>query len=205
MEQSGQVCQKKYQTKSQDSIDSTPEPFLLEEWKELRGEIARKQASAERVILGAAVGNFTIMAFALKDTAIQGIFIALLPTVVSTISYAWFLAYLYSGFRISRYIQDQIEPKMPIVGWERWLSKLRSEHKIPIDPFGTICWAFYMLSLFTAVLKIILLNSHPFNIKIIFWQCTGVLGIWALWITLTHLIIVHRIRKRIRNLYESFR
>lgn len=134
---------------------------LVEEWKILRDEITRKQNFVEHLIITTVAGDFAIFSFAfsLQDLAPISAFVALLPMVVTTISYLWILRYLVSGFRISLYIKERIEP-MAGTGWETWLSSLRKrmspggKMRFGSDVFAVFFHFIYGFSLLVTVLLI---------------------------------------------------
>ena len=99
---------------------------LMEEWKALRSEIARKQDFAERLVLTTVAGNLAIYSFtfSLQHIAPYNAFIALVPSILTTISYFWMLRSLYSGLRIVKYIKEYIEPKLGL-NWETWVQLSR--------------------------------------------------------------------------------
>jgi len=91
--------------------------IILEEWKELRAEITRKQSFAEHILVAAGAANFAILAYGLKDCAVEGVAVCILPTVVTSVVYLWLLTYIFSGFRIASYIKNELEPKIPGFHW----------------------------------------------------------------------------------------
>lgn len=131
---------------------------LIEEWKVLRDEIARKQSFVERLVVTTVAGNLTIFSFA---ASLQGItpvnaFIALLPMLLTTISYFWILRNLYSGFRIAKYIREYIEPKTQL-NWEAWMSLSRRKTqpegrmKIRADVFAVYYHSLLVISLVVCI------------------------------------------------------
>jgi hypothetical protein len=87
--------------------------IILEEWKELRAEIARKQSFGERIRVATGAANLAIMAFGLKDCGIEGAIVCILPIIVTSLSYVWLLTYIFSGRRIALYIKEKLEPNIP--------------------------------------------------------------------------------------------
>ena len=106
---------------------------LIEEWKMLRHEIDEKQRFVERLVISTAAGNLAIFSFAssLQGLAPMNAFVALLPIILTTMSYFWILRNIYSGFRIAKYIKDAIEPQTSF-NWETWINKSRKK----TDPGG---------------------------------------------------------------------
>lgn len=135
---------------------------LMTEWKELRDEIARKQAFVEKLIVTTVTGDLAIFSF----VSIQQIpypinaFLALvLPLILTTLSYFWIRRYFYSGARIARYIKETIEPHAGL-GWEKWLSSIRRETepdgkvKFNADIFGVFYHSLLALSLMVCLVLI---------------------------------------------------
>jgi hypothetical protein len=122
---------------------------LIEEWKSLRDEIARKQSFVERLVLTTVTGNLAIFAFATaqKDLAPANAFLALLPVVLTSLSYFWILRNLQSGFRIAEYIRECIEPNTSL-GWETWLVRARPPSETsPRAPLASKFFAVFYNSL----------------------------------------------------------
>ncbi len=142
---------------------------LMEEFKELRQEGARKNNFVERLILTTIAGNLAIYSFAftLQSLSPLNAFIALLPIILTTMSYFWILRSLYSGLRIVKYIKEQIEPATGL-GWEGWLQKPRektqSDGKIKWweDVFGLFYHFFFGVSLILCIV-LIFLPHWPYN------------------------------------------
>lgn len=127
---------------------------LMEEWKVLRGEIARKQDFAERLVLTTVAGNLAIYSFtfSLQRIAPINAFIALVPIILTTVSYFWMLRSVYSGLRIVRYIKEYIEPNVGLY-WETWVhlsrrpTQPRGEVRIGEDIYRLLYYFFLVVSL----------------------------------------------------------
>jgi len=123
--------------------------YLVEEWKSLRDEIARKQSFVERLVLTTVTGNLAIFAFASsqEEIAPANAFLALLPIVLTSLAYFWILRNLRSGYRISDYIRERIEPHTNF-GWETWLVRARPPSETtPKGPVASNFFAVFYNSL----------------------------------------------------------
>jgi general stress protein CsbA len=127
-----------------------PSPEKLEEWKMLRGEIARKQDAEERILISAIAANGVIYSFSL-NTLINNMsplsaFLPLMPIIIFTLAYFWILRNVYSVTRIVHYLVINIE-KDTEFAWETWLRNTRIEG-IGMKPVYEITyWLFYLVSL----------------------------------------------------------
>ena len=179
--------------------------IVLEEWKELRSEIARKQAFAERILVSVAGINFAIIAYGIRDCAIEGIAVCLLPTIVSSVAYLWLLSYIYSGFRIAAYIKEVLEPKIKGFQWESWLSDNASKSKFPIrNSYSLVTNTFFVISLAAALLKIALLyigqNPPPYPGAIL---VIIVVAFWGIYIIGIEFLFIKRAVKSINNTHRE--
>lgn len=131
---------------------------LMEEWKSLRQEVARKQSFVERLVLTTIAGNLAIYSFAFSLQSHYPIdaVVALLPIILSAMSYFWILRSLYSVQRITKYIKDRIEPHTGL-NWESWLlltrSRMQTDGKIKLreNIFGVFYHTFFSLSIVVAI------------------------------------------------------
>jgi hypothetical protein len=139
---------------------------LLQEWKELRSEITRKQSFVETLIVTTVSGDLLIFSFAATQQIIHPVnaFIALaLPLILTTLSYFWILRYFYSGVRISKYIKDVIEPETGL-NWETYVNSIRGK----TDPGGKVRFradtfsVFYHSLITLALLVSLVLIWSPF-------------------------------------------
>jgi hypothetical protein len=105
------------------------EKDLLDEWENLREEVARKQDFGQQLILSTVAGSFAIFSFALRDLSMLNAFLALLPIIIITFAYYWILKDSYSAMRITKYLREYIEPKTKL-HWETWLQMFREEQRI---------------------------------------------------------------------------
>lgn len=160
-----------------------PDSAILEEWKNLRTEIGRKQAFAERMLVATGGINFAVLAFGLRDSRLEGVAVCLLPTIITSIVYLWLLTYIYSGFRIAAYIRTEIEPIVPGINWENWLSTNADKFKFRIkNPYSLLVNTFYCISLSAAVVKIALLYLTN-DLPVPFYQSVAlVVSIWLVWL-----------------------
>jgi len=145
---------------------------LMQEWKELRDEIARKQNFVERLILTTVTGDLLIFSFAATQQISHPVnaFIALtLPVLLTTLSYFWILRYFYSGARISKYIKDVIEPKTGL-NWENFVNSIRKK----TDPGGKVRFKADTFSVFFHSLIILALLVYLILIWSPYWQFTTV-------------------------------
>lgn len=158
----------------------------------LRNEIEARIAFSERLILATAAANFAILSFSFGVDRGAWL-VALLTTTLSTISYHWQLSYIYSGFRIARYIAI-MESRLPGLGWETWLANPdnRKGKKHRIDRFRLYIWSFYLISLAVAMYHTDIADFRLDWIKIL-----GVMVPWSAWIILSYLLIIGPVRKKI--------
>lgn len=76
---------------SQDTeVNGSSNP-AMEEWKELRAEIARKQAFGEQIFVTVGAANFAVIAYGMKDCALEGAAVCLLPIIITGVTYLWLL------------------------------------------------------------------------------------------------------------------
>jgi hypothetical protein len=178
---------------------------ILEEWKELRAEITRKQSFAEHILVAAGAANFAILAYGLKDCAIEGVAVCLLPTVVTSVVYLWLLTYVFSGFRIASYIKKELEPKIPGFNWENWLSTNAGKFKFRIrNQYSLLAKTFYGISLAATLLKIILLytSQNPPHYPVSALSIVVVV-VWALWILGIHFFLINKAIQDIKNIHRE--
>lgn len=181
------------------------QPAIMEEWRVLRSEIARKQAFAEQILVTIGGANFAVIAYGVKDLSFEGVFVCLLPTIISSVAYLWLLTYIYSGFRIAAYIKTELEPKISGMNWENWLSANAGKFKFCIkNSYALLMNTFYCISLAASLLKIALLytGSNPPAyplVPLIIW----VVVFWAVWILAVDLIFVRRAVRDIRNVHRE--
>lgn len=105
--------------------------YKIEEWKNLREEIARKQDLNYRIIFSTLALNFLLYSYLLVDKqnhAWIDAFIVLLPAVFVGISHYWHLKNEHSAFRIALYLRHFVENADPKTldksfSWEITLSK----------------------------------------------------------------------------------
>ena len=104
--------------------------YLIEEWKSLREEITHKQSFTERLIVSSVGGNLAIYSFALGEAlgepTVLSAFLALLPIVLTTMTYIWLLRGIKSIQRIRKYIIEVLAPELGVV-WEIYVQPFRDE------------------------------------------------------------------------------
>ena len=190
---------------------------LMEEWKSLRDEVARKQEFVERLILVTVAGDLAIFSFAATrqiPTPIDA-FIALLSIALTTASYFWILRNFYSGMRISQYIKDVIEPKTGLY-WENWVHQSRrrtdpgARPRIHTDVFSNFYHALLGLSLIVSIILIWAPQWHyvgkgtPQPLRVSVATSTaltvGAVLFVIVWYVLANIAFVSRIRSDIRQL-----
>lgn len=190
----------------------THKESLMAEWKSLREESAKKQDFVERLILTTVTGNLLIysFAFSLQEFSPINAFIALMPVILTTISYFWILKDLHSALRIFKYIKTVIEPAVG-TGWENWVQKSRQETqpkgkiKVEENIFTLIYHLFLWVSLFVSYVTIWAphwpyrnsstpIDNTPIDMCLIF---TAVItALWLVWyFTARGLWINRRIRE----------
>lgn len=128
----------------------------LEEWKSLREEIARKQASCERIALSAVGANLAVYSLALQNIeSATVIAVLMLPPFLASVGHYWILTHFHSVRRIAKYIRDVLEPKTGI-GWENELKTVRlgKGQSMQITPYTFVSWSFYGVSLLASLWSI---------------------------------------------------
>jgi hypothetical protein len=194
--------------------------YLLDEWKILREEIARKQAFNERLTITQVAGNLAIYSFSLSSSS--GFFgmppmaslrpvIALLPVVLSTLVFYWILKENYSVLRIVWYIKKYIEPKTGLK-WETSLQELRGsvggEQKQGISRknpklskyapiYSPIYNTFHYLSCLLAITLLIASNTSLPNL--IGWGASIIISVF-IWRLITHRAWINEKLKQIHDL-----
>jgi len=190
---------------------------LMEEWKSLRDESARKQEFVGRLILVTVAGDLAIFSFAATrqiPTPVDA-FIALLSVALTTLSYFWILRNFYSGMRIAQYIKDYIEPKTGL-HWENWRNQSRrrgqpqAKPKIQADIFSTFYHSLLSLSLIVSIILIWAPQSHyvgngtslPLHVSVATSVAltAGFVLFVVVWYVLANITFVSRIRSEIRQL-----
>jgi hypothetical protein len=178
---------------------------ILEEWKELRAEITRKQSFAEHILVNLGAANFAVIAYGIKDSSIEGVLVCLLPTIITSFGYLWLLTYIFSGFRIASYIRQELEPKLPGFNWENWLSANAKEFKFCIrNPYSLLANTFYGVSLAAAILKITLLytGQNPPHYPV-FVMLIIVLVVWGVWLFGIYSLLINRAVRDIANVHRD--
>jgi hypothetical protein len=197
--------------------------FLIEEWKNLRDEISRKQSFVERLILASVGGNLAIFSLAATGQIPSPVnaFVALLPIILTTLSYFWILRNFYSGARIASYIKEIIEPKTGL-GWETWLNSLRRE----TEPGGKITFRadifsvyFHSLMILSLIVCIVLIwapywsyiitplpgaaqtQQLPLNPSL--WLTGIAIAFWLIWYIFVRIAFINQNRKDIRQLMQA--
>ena len=180
---------------------------LLEEWKSLRAEIARRQETIERILLASTAGTGAIYSFALNKIDSISVLLVLLPIVTTTISYYWMLTIIYSTARISKYISENIEQKLPGFGWEKWINRPENatynNSGLPkVTTYGLIYNCTYIVSIFLCSAKIYFLYLEgKLNGKFPLVQLVGsCLLLILFWFTSTHIFLIRKMLKQIRTL-----
>lgn len=179
------------------------ESAVLEEWKQLRTEIAQKQAFVQRILVTTGGANFAIIVFGMRDSGIEGIAICLLPTILTSVVYLWLLTQVYSGFRIAAYIRTELEPKIPGLNWENWLSANANKYKFRFkNVYSLLAIASYCISLFAALTKIVVLHlDHNLNHSVLEFSVTTTI-VWILWILGTHLFVINKVLEDLQNIHR---
>lgn len=184
------------------------EDIIFEEWKSLRGEIARRQESIERILLASIAGSGAIYSFALKDSSevISALFV-LLPIITTTISYYWILTIIFSTTRISKYISEYIEPNLSGLGWEKWVNRPENARhnnaRLPkVTTYGLIYNCTYLVSCFLCVVKIYFLSvagklNGVFSFASLVGSCLVLLLFWG---STTHRLLINNMLNQIKSL-----
>ncbi len=199
---------------------------LIEEWKKLRDEVARKQIFVERLVVITVSGNLAIFSFASSLQRIDPVnaFIALLSILLTTISYFWILRNLLSGFRIAKYIKEYIEPKTGL-NWETWLGVSRrgtqQEGKIKMraDFFSIFYHSLFIISLLECIVLIwaahwpyripsiqavtVSNQVHQVPADICVLLTLAALIFWGIWYFVARVLFVDPTTRDIRNLLHG--
>ena len=181
---------------------------MMEEWKSLRNEIARKQDFVERLVLTTATGNLVIysFAFSLQELAPMNAFIALLPIFLTTITYFWILRNLHSALRIVKYIKEKIDPNTGI-GWENWIQQSRrvaqpkGRIRVNENVFSLFYHFFLVVSLLVSITSVwaphwpygnnaSLIRNIPVNMSV--WITIFIILFWILWYILARFLWIGR-------------
>lgn len=178
----------------------------IDEWKNLRAEIARKQSFAEKILVTVGGLNFAIIGFGIRDHNVEGIVICLLPTVISSVMHLWLLAYIFSIFRIASYIKNEIEPVLDI-NWEQWLSNNSGKFKFKIkNIFSFLTNTLSILSLCAALLKTFLLYSGPMPPSYpLLIAILSVVAFWTVWKFVMHCFLISEAEKDISIIHREIR
>jgi hypothetical protein len=190
---------------------------LIEEWKSLRDEIARKQGFVERLIVVTVAGDLAIFSFAATrqiPTPVDA-FMALLSIALTTLSYFWILRSFYSGMRIAQYIKEYIEPKTGL-HWENWRNQSRrraqpeAKPRIQADIFSTFYHSLLSLALIVSIILIWAPQSHyvgngtslPLHVSVATSVAftAGVVLFVVVWYVLANITYISHIRSDIRQL-----
>jgi len=175
----------------------------LKEWEGLRAESERKQATSERLAIATIGANFAILAFAINNgKCFFSALIALLPTAITVIYEFWVLTLAHGGFRISRYIKEEIESSVPGMSWERWLDEFSkkefSKEGFKVDRVQYLARFLYLLSLITAIIKTF--DISEFNLFQTILCTTVIFLIWGPLVYIGHIKMAGKIRIQLSNL-----